>query len=948
MPSILCFIFFLSGMSALIFEALWFRLAGLTFGSSVWASSLVLSSFMGGLALGNGFAARWGWRIRSHVRVYAGLELIIGCSGLSLVLLFPHFNVLFAPLFRPLLDELIALNAARFALAFGLMCIPATAMGATLPILVKALVTWDAGFGRALGRLYGWNTLGAVFGALVGDLALYRWVGLHGAGIVAFTINVTAAALAFSIRNAFSWTSTAPQTGADRLSWWRRADGVRMLCAAFLAGGVLLALEVVWFRFMLLFVHGIGLSFATMLAVVLLGIGLGGMLAAAWIHHAPRAFDWLPQLALISSVLVILLYAFFDVGNPEALVRQTAVFSRTLWRTLRLMFPVSLISGILFTFMGAKLKELLGEETRTAGMLTIANTLGAMLGALTAGFILLPQLGMEKAFLACALVYVVIALLVLIDRRPWQSFGWKWSFWFLSAACALLVAIFPHGLMENHYLKIVLKRFTHPGEPIEVLSVKEGLSETVILTGHRFAGVPLRYRLITNGHSMSGVNVNSDRYMKAYVFLPVAFHPAPKTALLISYGVGNTAKALVETASLERIDIVDISREILDLSSIIFPDEMENPLRDRRVHVHVEDGRYFLQTTELRFDIITAEPPPPKYAGIVNLYTREFFELARTRLTDEGMITYWLPLLNLLESDAHAIMRAFWDVFPDFTLWTGSSYEWMMAGSRGLSTVKSAEAFSQQWRDEAVVDDLVATGFETPGFLGATFLADADQLKSILEPVLPLRDLYPMRLSQQFLKRQDWIWGAAWMDTERCRRQFENSAWIRRFWPEPLRDDVIRCFAFQPIVNRFLETRRAKKEWRLVELAPVIRHTSYRFLVLWMNDVTQRMVDAARTARTAGLSSWEIDFVAYVDAWADRDFQKADQALAALTRDPEHGRDFLEDRVFGLCLAGDLESAREVFREWSTRTGKPGGEAAFQEWMAGIFGSDLPIIAKPD
>src|SRR5206468_8297209 len=134
------------------------------------------------------------------------------------------------------------------------------------------------------------------------------------------------------------------------------------------------------------------------------------------------------------------------------------------------------------------------------------------------------------------------------------------------------------------------------------------------------------------------------RYMKLFVYWPVAFHPAPKKALLISYGVGSTAKALTDTRAFEQIDVVDISRDVLSMDEVVYPDPATRPLRDPRVKVYVEDGRYYLLTTDQRYDVITAEPPPPKNAGIVNLYTREYFELLHDRLAEGGVATYWLPV----------------------------------------------------------------------------------------------------------------------------------------------------------------------------------------------------------------------------------------------------------------------------------------------------------------
>ena len=189
----LCMVFFLSGTSALIFETLWFRLAGLALGNSVWASALVLSSFMGGLALGNALAAFHGHRIGNPIRFYAALEMAVGVSGMALVLLLPFFTEWLAPLFRRFASEPRVVNLLRLVISFVLMVIPATAMGMTLPLLVKALYEESSNFGALLGRLYGWNTLGAVAGALVTETIFVEIFGIRAAGAWACLFNFTAA-----------------------------------------------------------------------------------------------------------------------------------------------------------------------------------------------------------------------------------------------------------------------------------------------------------------------------------------------------------------------------------------------------------------------------------------------------------------------------------------------------------------------------------------------------------------------------------------------------------------------------------------------------------------------------------------------------------------------------------------------------------------------------------
>src|SRR5229473_4743920 len=185
MDRVIFLIFFLSGASALIFEAVWFRLAGLTFGNSVWGAAIVLGGFMGGLALGNAAIAGYGHHVRRPVYLYALLEIIIGCTAFALVLLFPLLPRWLAPVFHLTIDNPWVLNPLRLSIVFILLLIPTTAMGATLPLLVKGLSRVSVNFGTVLGQLYGWNTLGAVVGVLIAEAILIGLFGLLGTGFVA-------------------------------------------------------------------------------------------------------------------------------------------------------------------------------------------------------------------------------------------------------------------------------------------------------------------------------------------------------------------------------------------------------------------------------------------------------------------------------------------------------------------------------------------------------------------------------------------------------------------------------------------------------------------------------------------------------------------------------------------------------------------------------------------
>jgi spermidine synthase len=943
----LCAVFFLSGVAALSFEALWFRQAGLVFGNGVWASSLVLSSFMAGLAVGNALAARHAARAARPLRAVVALELSIAATGAALVAGLPSLDAWLVPVFQPLLETEWLANLLRLALAFLLLLVPATAMGATLPLMVAALRARDPSYGGALGLLYGWNTLGAVAGAVLGELWWLAWIGVHGAALAAAACNAAAAAGAWWLARQPGPALATPAPGPAESATRARADAraIRLLAAAALAGFLLLALEVVWFRFLHLFVHAGAAAFAWMLAVVLAGIGMGGLAGGAWLRRRADAWRHATAVALAAGVAVTALYAAFP--HTAALVsgRATSAPVTVAWLAAAIAWPVALVSGALFPLLGAALARRVSQEAAATGWLTLANTLGCALGSLAAGFALIPWLGMERSLFVLAAAYAGVAWLARAPEAPpapaWRRFA-------APAVFAAALVLFPFGRMERTYLRGAVERW-HGGREHVVTAVREGRSETAQVVERRVAGERLNTFLLTDSFSMSATTAVARRYMKLFVYWPVALRPEPRTALLISYGVGSTAQALVATRSLERIDVVDISRDILALSEVIHPDPADDPLRDPRVHVYVEDGRYFLSMTEQRYDLITGEPPPPKNAGVVNLYTREYFARIHARLTQGGVTTYWLPVHNLLESDARAIARAFCDVFADYAVWVGHDLDWMLTGSRGGLLAPTESALARQWQEPAVARELRAVGLERPEQLGATFLGDAAWLSEWTAGAAPLSDAWPKRLSDR-LQPDARATFDPWLDADAARERFRESAWIRGLWPAGLRERTLAYFAAQAEIQAVARGERLAWPARLAAVharlappgAPPGAPPALPELALWRLGVTSDHVAAAESARRAGRPPGPHARALASRALVDGDLARAADGFAAARRHAPDDWGLLLLELYARVRAGDRAGAAAALAGRRDRLPADPELRGGLAWLAGELGLAVP------
>ena len=912
-------IFFLSGISALVFQHIWFRQAGLVFGNSVWASSLVLSSFMAGLALGNGVATLRRAGKRSALLTYAALELTVALTGVLLVFVFPALGEDLLPALSRVSGGGLGLGAIRFTIAFILLLIPSAAMGMTLPVLAARAPSREL-FGVTLGRLYGWNTLGAFVGALSGEGFLYAQVGIRGAAFVAGGLNVAAALLAMALARTEGRTDAPP---AEERSGRPSGAEMRLLLVAALSGGSFLALEVIWTRFMQLFVFGNALSFAIMLALALAGMAIGSLLAS----RSPRACtapEATPILALMASLAVTASYAsFVDVLKIDLHSAPGGLWTRVAVLSAGLILPVAIVSGALFNCVGVALGDQRSARGAT-GLLTLSNTLGATIGAMVAGFVLLPVLGMERSFWCVAAIYVAAALICpgfvpLVRRSRWLAAA--------TVAGLLFTVLFPRGLMASTYLRQAMRPFLSGAMEARVTGFREGLTETITYVDSMFQGEPLYTRLITNSFSMSGTMFSGRRYMEAFVYLPVAIHPRVRSALLISYGVGSTARALVETREIERIDVVDISKDILEMAPLsVLPGETA-PLADPRVHTHIEDGRFFLETTGERYDLITSEPPPPHLGGVVNLYTRQYFELMKRRLNPNGIVSYWLPVHSLSDDDSRAITSAFCSAFEDCTLFKGLNLDWILIGTQGLMEPVSLERFKQQWSATGPRGPR-EVGLEVPEQLGALFMAEGASMPDLTSRP-PLDDNYPGRLSRappaQLLLGE---WKQSLMDPAAGRQRFLSSSFIRRVWPEHMRDATLPYFDVQRLYDRMVhelvpggETPNSPKD-----ALPVLRTTSLSVLPSILLGTTGEMRSLARRLEMRDgpdpNKAWLLAHLATMDLGERRYDEAAARYRRSLSLDP-NSPGTRERLVLALCLAGKTREAgaeRESIRQSSDTT----------------------------
>jgi spermidine synthase len=666
------------------------RQLALVFGVTAYAISTVLSSFFAGLALGSFLAGRVADRLRRPLRAYAAAEVLVAASALLTPAAFALARAIYTAIHDGLpADGLWLLTLIRFVLAFLVLLVPTTLMGATLPLVVRSSLAGGSGFARNLSLLYAANTFGAMIGTFVAGFYLIGRYGLQTTLLIAVAGSLCAALVALAL----DWyTGPLPESEAaavldeppvpDSVSGMAAGSRERLARYALvvfgISGGVSLAYEVVWARVLAIFFDASTYGFTAMLTMVLFGIGLGSWLVSAVIN---RRWNWplifagiqaaVGLIGLLSAHLLVRLIPLAGrlglYEDPGPLGQFSVRFM--VFAAFVVVFPPMLLLGASFP-IAARIVGTAGGVGRRVGGVYAINVFGGIIGALIGGFVLIPAFGVRTSLLLLACINLALALVLV-----WPVAAKARTFVLVSAG-ALVVAAAGILTAPNLLRDIFKDRFANQ----DVRLVSEGLENTVAVADLRDTG---ERKLYINGQPQASTAGFIAGYHQFIGHLAMVLHPQPERALVIGLGGGATAGALASHAGTE-VDIVELSSAVVDAAPL-FRSVNGDVLLRPNVHLHVDDGRNFLLLTDRRYDVITADIIRPTHAGATNLYSREYYRLAKGALADDGIMVQWLEQLS--EEHYKILMRSFVETFPYVTVWAEGS---VLVGSKQPLTLDCA------------------------------------------------------------------------------------------------------------------------------------------------------------------------------------------------------------------------------------------------------------------
>ena len=749
MRRLIFILFFFSGLAALVYEVVWARKLSLIFGTTTYAVSSILAVFFSGLALGSWLFGkiadkRLGWisAERFPLVLYGLLEVGIGLYAFLTPWIFKlieNLQVSFWQKFSPTYfaetsSAYSGFSLFTFGLSFLCLIIPTTLMGGTLPVLSKFWVRRKEEIGGGVGALYFINTAGAVLGAFLAGFLLIATIGVNETILTAAVVNLIIGGIVLYLSRIKA--NTAARGGLKRIQTNERISSFAPIRSQFaqisvlitfgLAGFAAMALEVLWTRVLVMVFGGSVYAFTVVLVAFLVGIALGSAISARLVDRLRNILIWFAGIEILLGISIILLSPFLG-ELPFWFLGIYKNFSQSFLNLQFGLFLLSFLVMILPTFlMGMAfpvvVKAYLRIQTNErigsdVGKVYAANTVGGVFGSLAAGFILIPFLGLQKGIWLMAAIYLVVGGGIIFLTNLGKFVKILISFFmflfiligFLLPSWNKLFLVVGFYREPYFYLDKEKKEIKKELSATKIIFYKEGLGATISVTKNVYEN---NLSLRINGKTDASISNDMENQI-LLGHLPMFFHPEPKEVLVIGLGSGVTLGS-VEQYPVESIDMVEIEPAVIEAASF-FADYNHHALEDPRMNLVIADGRNFLlQAQGKQYDVITSEPSNLWLAGVSNLFTKEFYQLAKEHLKEDGVMVQWFHLYAMEEEDLKTAIGTFYEVFPEALAFNVfSSNDILLVGGKEKLTL-DLEQIKTWMKQEKVKADLDRVAIKDP------------------------------------------------------------------------------------------------------------------------------------------------------------------------------------------------------------------------------------------
>jgi len=735
-----CFV--LSGATGLVYEVLWARMLGLVFGATTLAVSTVLAAFMGGLALGSALGGKYANRIRRPLLVYGCIEIAIAVYAVAIPFLFNLIDNLYVVIWQQFHPSFFVFSLWRFALSSLLLLIPTGLMGATLPVLSAAVVRSVDRSSNAVTKLYACNLAGAIMGTVAAGFLLLPGFGVRSTIFIAALLNVIVGVVAISAELKTQRPRNEPTLTENGEGVAELRDRRLWLFCSFVSGFVTISTQVAWTRVLTMIIGSSTYAFSIVVALFLIGLAGG-----AWIvgrrKFGSRLRSWMMVIELATSVSLFM--SLFVINWAPALLIYLGLRLQTSsWFALMALQIVcaALLILVPALLMGMVMPLVLvwaGKDPAVVGRTYAINTIGAIGGAFFTGFLLIPKTGTKLTLLFSAALCVIVAAAVYQPRESARDKQLRKSF-AAGVALVLVIGLFLSAPRMNladlsigaydSLIRVMAKSREAGSEETgqagpathQLLMYEEGETSTV----------SVRKDWETTSMAINGRTNASDRedmptqVMLAQLGLLVA--PSIRNSLIIGFASGVSVGAMLQS-SIEAVDCVELERNTI-AGSKFFEHVNNRPLEDPRLKLVIDDARTYLRVTRNRYDIIVSEPSHPWVPGVANLFTREFFQITRNRLTDDGVFVQWLQIYQLSTDSLKSVLATFSVVFPHVQMFrvggVSKGKDLILVGSNKPLTL---DRIQQRMTDPRMSAELARVNLNSEEAIRSWYVCDESRLK---------------------------------------------------------------------------------------------------------------------------------------------------------------------------------------------------------------------------
>ncbi|MFM7214720.1 MAG: fused MFS/spermidine synthase [Verrucomicrobiota bacterium] len=689
--------FFVSGIAGLVYQVVWTRYLALFLGHTSYAVIAVLAAFMGGLALGNAWLGSVVDRMPRPLQFYAGLELGIGVFAL----LFPIYYELVHRGYVALLGMGTPHGMLRLGIqglfAAATILIPTILMGATLPALTRFVTRSLSELRGRVATLYAINSTGAVVGVLLADWWWIPGLGLEVTLYLGAAMSLLVGLVALATSRVVEHGS-GPTSGTIAMETSESFTPRQLRTAVWaigVSGFVAMLYEVVWTRLLGLAIGSSTHAYSLMLATFIGGIAAGGWLIQRWRTPGKTLLGFaVAELALAATLAASL---WFYELIPWWLSRLAGLLARTtasypLYELLQgalcvaVMFVPTVCLGTTLPLASRIATAELGRVGGSVGRVFAVNTLGTVLGAILTGLVFLPRLGLAHTLGLGIALNAAVGLLLLSetrqrDRRLWIAavLGLLVVFWGTSVLSPRWERAFALGIWRSKTPPATWEEYRRQVDGTVLRYHKDGAGSSVtVLSSMQLGEENLLLRV--NGKT-DATSIGDAPTQALLAHVPLLTRPGSTDVLVVGLGSGMTVGSALRHPGVKRVDVVEISPEVVEATRQFFTPFNHGALEDPRTHLVVEDAKAFLKATPQRYDVVISEPSNPWMAGVAGVFSREFYGDIRDRLKPGGIAAQWLQMYEMDDRTVDLVINTFASVFPEVGIWMVGGRDLVLLGT---------------------------------------------------------------------------------------------------------------------------------------------------------------------------------------------------------------------------------------------------------------------------